>query len=98
MATNVWGCDYRYCVSERAFDKVPYLKYNEHKNKNYLVRAGWSINSGNTFGVKYEQPHCYSRLCRLFRSSRSFGRLARIHKEADAQVARRTTRNVALAS
>lgn len=20
MATNVWGCDYRYCVSERAFD------------------------------------------------------------------------------
>ena len=37
---------------KRAIDKVPYLKYNEHQNS--LVRVGWSINDGSTFGVKYE--------------------------------------------
>lgn len=35
-----------------AIDRVPWLAYNEHQNA--LVRAGWSINDGNTFGVKYE--------------------------------------------
>lgn len=38
--------------NERAINKVPYLKYNEHQN--LLVRIGWSINDKNTFGVKYE--------------------------------------------
>lgn len=37
---------------KRAIDKVPYIKYNEHQNS--LVRVGWSINNGSTFGVKYE--------------------------------------------
>ena len=37
---------------ERAIDKVPWLAYNEYQNS--LVRVGWSINDGNTFGVKYE--------------------------------------------
>ena len=37
---------------ERAIDKVPWLAYNEHQNE--LVRVGWAINNGNTFGVKYE--------------------------------------------
>lgn len=37
---------------EHAIDKVPWLAYNEHQNS--LVRVGWSINDGNTFGVKYE--------------------------------------------
>lgn len=37
---------------ERAIDKVPWLAYNEHQNA--LVRVGWAINNGNTFGVKYE--------------------------------------------
>lgn len=37
---------------EKAIDKVPWLAYSEHKN--CLVRVGWSINDGNTFGVKYE--------------------------------------------
>lgn len=39
-------------VHKRATNKVPYLKYNEHQNS--LVRVGWAINDGNTFGVKYE--------------------------------------------
>ena len=39
-------------VHERATNKVPYLKYNEHQNS--LVRVGWAINDKNTFGVKYE--------------------------------------------
>ena len=37
---------------ERATNKVPYLKYNDPQNA--LVRVGWAINNGNTFGVKYE--------------------------------------------
>ena len=37
---------------KKAIDKVPLLAYNEHQNS--LVRVGWSINDGNTFGVKYE--------------------------------------------
>lgn len=37
---------------QKAIDKVPWLAYNEHQNS--LVRVGWSINDGNTFGVKYE--------------------------------------------
>lgn len=37
---------------ERAIDKVPWLAYNEHQNA--LVRVGWAINNGSTFGVKYE--------------------------------------------
>lgn len=37
---------------ERAIDKVPYIAYDEHKNA--LVRVGWAINNGSTFGVKYE--------------------------------------------
>lgn len=37
---------------QKAIDKVPWLAYNEHKD--CLVRAGWSINDGNTCGVKYE--------------------------------------------
>ena len=37
---------------ERAIDKVPYLEYNEHQNS--IDRVGWTINAGNTFGVKYE--------------------------------------------
>ena len=37
---------------QRAIDKVPYLKYNEYQNS--LVRVGWAINPGSTFGVKYE--------------------------------------------
>lgn len=37
---------------KRAIDKVPYLAYDEHQNS--LVRVGWAINDGNTFGVKYE--------------------------------------------
>lgn len=37
---------------ERAIDKVPLLAYSEYKNT--LDRVGWSINDGNTFGVKYE--------------------------------------------
>lgn len=37
---------------QKAIDKVPWLAYNEYKNS--LVRVGWSINDGNTFGVKYE--------------------------------------------
>lgn len=37
---------------ERAINKVPWLAYNEHQNS--LVRVGWAINDGNTFGVKYE--------------------------------------------
>lgn len=37
---------------KKAIDKVPLLAYNEYKD--CLVRAGWSINDGNTFGVKYE--------------------------------------------
>jgi hypothetical protein len=38
---------------KRAIDKVPWLAYNEHQNS--LVRVGWAINNGNTFGgVKYE--------------------------------------------
>ena len=52
MTTNVWGCDYRYCVSERAIYKVPYLAYSEYQNS--LIRVGWAINNGNTFGIKYE--------------------------------------------
>lgn len=37
---------------QKVIDIVPWLAYNEHKD--CLVRAGWSINDGNTFGVKYE--------------------------------------------
>ena len=37
---------------KRAIDKVPWLAYNEHQNS--LVRVGWAINNGNTFGIKYE--------------------------------------------
>lgn len=37
---------------KRAIYKVPWLAYDEHQNS--LVRVGWSINDGNTFGVKYE--------------------------------------------
>ena len=37
---------------QKAIDKVPWLAYNEYQNS--LVRVGWSINDGNTFGVKYE--------------------------------------------
>jgi hypothetical protein len=37
---------------ERAIDKVPYLAYTE--NQNSLYRVGWTINDGNTFGVKYD--------------------------------------------
>ena len=37
---------------ERAIDQVPWLAYDEHQNA--LVCVGWSINNGNTFGVKYE--------------------------------------------
>ena len=37
---------------KRAIEKVPWLAYNEHQNT--LVRVGWSINDGSTFGVKYE--------------------------------------------
>jgi hypothetical protein len=37
---------------KRDIDKVPWLAYNEHKNS--LVRVGWAINNGNTFGIKYE--------------------------------------------
>ena len=37
---------------QRAIDKVPWLAYSEYQN--YLVSVGWSINDGNTFGVKYE--------------------------------------------
>lgn len=37
---------------EHAINKVPWLAYNEHQNS--IVRVGWSINDGNTFGVKYE--------------------------------------------
>lgn len=37
---------------QKAIDKVPWLAYDEHQNS--LVRVGWSINDGNTFGVKYE--------------------------------------------
>lgn len=37
---------------ERAIDKVPWLAYDD--NKNAIVRVGWAINNGSTFGVKYE--------------------------------------------
>lgn len=37
---------------QKAIDKVPWLAYNEYQN--LLVRVGWSIKDGNTFGVKYE--------------------------------------------
>ena len=37
---------------ELAINKVPWLAYNEHKD--CLVRVGWSINDGDTCGVKYE--------------------------------------------
>lgn len=37
---------------ELAINKVPWLAYNEHQNA--LVRVGWAINDGNTFGIKYE--------------------------------------------
>ena len=37
---------------QKAIDKVPWVAYNKYKNS--LVRVGWSINDGNTFGVKYE--------------------------------------------
>ena len=35
---------------ERAIDTVPWLTYSEYQNS--LDRVGWSINDGNTFGVK----------------------------------------------
>ena len=44
--------EYGLQIHELAIDKVPLLAYNEHQNS--LVRVGWSINDGNTFGVKYE--------------------------------------------
>lgn len=37
---------------QRAIEKVPWLAYSEHQNS--LVRVGWAINDGSTFGVKYE--------------------------------------------
>ena len=37
---------------QKVIDIVPWLAYNEHKD--CLIRAGWSIQDGNTFGVKYE--------------------------------------------
>lgn len=37
---------------QRAIDKVPWLAYSEYQNT--LYRVGWSIDDGNTFGVKYE--------------------------------------------
>lgn len=37
---------------ERVINKVPWIAYNEHQNS--IVRVGWSIHNGNTFGVKYE--------------------------------------------
>lgn len=37
---------------QKAIDKVPWLAYNKYQNS--LVRVGWSINDGNTFGVKYD--------------------------------------------
>ena len=37
---------------QKVIDIVPWLAYNEHKD--CIVRAGWSINAGNTFGIKYE--------------------------------------------
>ena len=37
---------------ERAIDKVPWLAYDEHKSS--LVRVGWAINDGSTFGINYE--------------------------------------------
>lgn len=37
---------------QKAIDKVPCVAYSEYQNT--LVRVGWSINDGNTFGVRYE--------------------------------------------
>ena len=34
MATNVWGCDYRYCISERAFDD-----YQTREEQRKLLQA-----------------------------------------------------------
>ena len=39
MATNVWGCDYRYCVSERAFDDYQ-TKEEQRKLLQAYKRAG----------------------------------------------------------
>lgn len=39
MATNVWGCDYRYCVSERAFDDYQ-TREEQHKLLQAYKRAG----------------------------------------------------------
>ena len=53
MATNVWGTDYRMCVSERAFDDYQ-TKEEQRKLLQAYRRAGWAINDKNTIGVKYE--------------------------------------------
>ena len=37
---------------QKAIDRVPWLKYDEHQDS--LVRVGWAINDGNTYGVKYD--------------------------------------------
>ena len=49
MTTNVWGCDYRYCVSERAFDD--YQTREEHKKlmqayKRAVIKRFHYTNSG----------------------------------------------------
>ena len=37
---------------QKAIDKVPVLDYD--KRQTTLVRAGWCVNDGNTYGVRYE--------------------------------------------
>lgn len=44
--------EYGLQIHELAIEKVPWLAYNEYQNS--LERVGWSINNGNTFGIKYD--------------------------------------------
>ena len=41
MATNVWGCDYRLCVSDRAFDD--YQTKEEHKKLMQAYKRAGSL-------------------------------------------------------
>lgn len=79
MATNVWGCDYRMCVSERAFDDYLTREETSELHKTYrrmkfkqfhYSNAATCINSDYTDFYSY-----YTRICSVYKPIRYDERL-----------------------
>lgn len=71
MATNVWGCDYRMCVSERAFG--PYLSRESEKSLHriyremHLKRFHYSNAAMNIDGNFTDFYSYYTRICTVYK-------------------------------